>query len=67
MRQIIEQDLCVGCAHLEPTKSLPKGQFEIVCGCVEDFPFTKVNHTANAISECPMFVMVRITGESLRI
>jgi hypothetical protein len=66
MRSVIEQDICATCAHLQPSQPLPTdktkppfGVFDIQCDCAEGWPRTKVNPSANAISECPKFNSTR--------
>lgn len=65
MREIIEQDLCAGCANLRPSEPLPSnknvppfGVFNIQCDCAEGWPRPKFMASANAISECPKFQII---------
>lgn len=56
MKDIIDQDICARCIHLEPTKPIPQsGVWNMDCDCSEDWPYTKVFASANAIVECPQF------------
>lgn len=55
--RIADVDLCATCEHLRlvDAHAPPAGQWDMDARCSEGFPYSRVDHSANAIAECPRY------------